>query len=417
MVRFFVIIALPSRLFEDTIIQLPEIFKGASRNLLIVNLLSAMAYSFVLPIMSMFLVDHLGTDPIYIGIFTVSTAVMSLLVNRKIGNLIDAGLSAKALFLTANACLVLTGVCFALLTEFWQAVLVGLSLFAMGNSSIPILLVLIRRHADQSNLQSTELNAQMRGGVSLMWILGPALAFSCIEQFGFTATYLTASSIAFIALLMAIWLMPDYAHQSKLTKSENADIQKQRPPIRFWLLAGVTLLGNFSNGLYIVSMPLYIKLDLGLTESSVGIMMGLTAALEVPMLLLAPRLSRIFGRQRVYAFAFIAGSMFYLSLLLVDNYTFLLVSQILNGIFFGTFAGLAISILQDELPERTGYASSSYTNAMRIGSMFGSTSAGILAQFFGYQFSFVGSVAGTSIAFCLLILIRYKFPKPNELSE
>ncbi|MEJ2044457.1 MAG: MFS transporter [Reinekea sp.] len=340
--------------------------------------MTAISYSFVLPIMSMFLVDHLGTDPIYIGVFTVSTAVMSLLVNRNIGNLIDRGISAKTLFLMANSSLVITGFLFSVIDAFWQAVLVGVTLFSAGNSCIPILLVMIRRHADQSGLRSAELNAQMRGGVSIMWIVGPALSFSCIEKFGFSFTYVLAASMALLALLLGVWLLPDYPQPVvSATKAKEAF---KRPSSRFWLFGSVILLGNFCNGLYIVAMPLYIKQDLGLAESAVGLMLGLAAALEV-----------------------------FLTVQLADSYALLLFAQLFNGLFYGIFAGLGISILQDELPERTGYASSFYTNALRTGSMFGSSSAGILAQFYGYHNSLIGSLVGAVLALTVLYIIRHFF--------
>jgi MFS transporter, SET family, sugar efflux transporter len=357
--------------------------------------------------MSMFLVDHLGTDPIYIGVFTVSTAVMSLLVNRNIGNLIDRGISAKTLFLMANSSLVITGFLFSVIDAFWQAVLVGVTLFSAGNSCIPILLVMIRRHADQSGLRSAELNAQMRGGVSIMWIVGPALSFSCIEKFGFSFTYVLAASMALLALLLGVWLLPDYPQPVvSATKAKEAF---KRPSSRFWLFGSVILLGNFCNGLYIVAMPLYIKQDLGLAESAVGLMLGLAAALEVPALLLAPKLSTHFTRHRVFTAAFYFAALFFLTVQLTDSYALLLFAQLFNGLFYGIFAGLGISILQDELPERTGYASSFYTNALRTGSMFGSSSAGILAQFYGYHNSLIGSLVGAVLALTVLYIIRHFF--------
>jgi SET family sugar efflux transporter-like MFS transporter len=379
------------------------IFSRGTRELFFINVLTAIAYSFVLPIMSMFLVQHLKTDPIYIGFFTVTTAIASIWVNQRVGKLMDAGISAKNLFLIALSSLIITGLFFANLTEFWQAVVVGLVFFSTGNASIPILLVIIRRHADQSGLHSTRLNAQMRSGVSLVWIVGPAFSFTLIEQIGFSATYYAAAFLALMAGLLALWLMPN-THKivPKMAQSTQA---VHNVPLKFWLLGAVIVLGNFCNGLYIISMPLFVKLEMGLAESSVGLLMGVTAAIEIPAMLLSPRWSERYGRGRVFTLAFAVAIVFYGLLQWTNTFFLLAIAQLLNGLFFGIFVGLGISIMQDQLPERTGYASSFHTNGMRLGSMLGSSAAGFLAQFFGYQASLLGSFTAAIAAFILLTLL------------
>lgn len=365
-----------------------------------------MAYSFVLPIMSLFLIQHLQAPPAMIGIFTVTTALLSLITNQKAGKLVDAGHNAKYLFIVALSALITTGLLFSVLTGFWQAVLIGAPIFALGNTSIPILLSMIRQHADRSGIHSTKMNAQMRSGVSLMWIIGPAMSFSVVGFLGFPATYLTASGIASIALLLALFRLPSFI--KPVAERTTKDTIHAAIPMRFWVYGGVILLGNLSNALYFTAMPLVVTDVLELPESSVGILMGLTAALEIPAMLMAPRWSERFGRARLVTFGFILAVVFYASLLWAQSLILLMFLQLLNGLFFGIFVGLGISILQDEMPQRIGFASAFHTNTMRIGSMAGSSTAGVLAQWFGFQQAFAGSFVAASLAIILLTIIRSK---------
>jgi SET family sugar efflux transporter-like MFS transporter len=380
------------------------LFQGDTFTLFIINTITAIAYSFVIPVMSLFLIERLNTPPAMIGLFTITTALMSIVTNQYAGKLVDNGTNSKTLFMIALLSLITTGVLFSVIQHFWQAVLVGLIFFSVGNTCIPILLAMIRQHADNSGLQSTQLNAQMRSGVSFVWIVGPAISFSLIGWIGYSATYLASASIASIALIATYFYLPDFIRSQKERNEVAQTIVKTTR--RFWLIGIVVFCGNLANGLYITAMPLYITQELMRPETYVGILMGITACLEIPTMLLAPKWSIRYGRMRVFSLAFVVGIAFYIGLAFADSMASLIFLQLLNGLYFGIFVGLGISIMQDELPSRVGYASSFHTNAMRIGSMVGSSSAGLLAQFFGFQNALFGSLASALIAISLLLIIH-----------
>jgi SET family sugar efflux transporter-like MFS transporter len=398
-----------------TITKQASLFRGDTLKLFIINTITAIAYSFVLPVMSLFLIEKLQTPPAFIGIFTITTAVMSIVTNQWAGKLVDAGYNAKVLFMIALASLIITGILFSVIQTFWQAVLVGLVFFSVGNTCIPILLSMIRQHADNSGLQSTKLNAQMRSGVSLVWIVGPAISFSLIGLLGFSATYLLSAAIASVALLATWMMLPDFKRDQPFASTVNTIVEKV--PLRFWVIGSVIFCGNLANGLYITAMPLFITQELLLPKPAIGILMGITAGLEIPAMLLAPRWSRLYGRMRVFLIAFGVGIVFYAGLIFANSLATLIILQMLNGLYFGIFVGLGISIMQDELPYRIGFASSFHTNAMRVGSMAGSSSAGLLAQFFGFHNALLGSLFAAVAAAILLFIIYLYFPSTRRQEE
>lgn len=389
-----------------------KLLSGDTLNLFLVNTITALAYSFVLPIMSLFLIKHLQAPPALIGLFTVTAAVLSIGTNQLAGRWIDRGVNAKVLFCWAILTLIATGLFFSQVTSFWLTVIIGAPMFATGNTCIPILFAMIRQHADRSGLNSTNLNAQMRSGVSFIWIAGPAITFTMVGWVGFSWTYLISAGIATIALVFAIIRLPDFIKPKPTTK--HADGQHQKVSLRFWALGAVILLGNMANGLYITAMPLIVTESLGLAETLAGLMMGVTAAIEIPAMLLAPKWSHRFRPLIVLTFGFCVAVVFYCVALLTTSYIAFIALQLLNGLFYGIFVGLGISIIQDAMPELPGFASAFYTNAMRVGSMMGSTTAGLLAQGFGFRLSLSGSLAAVSIALLLLlVLVKFK-PKPRQ---
>ncbi len=66
---------------------------------------------------------------------------------------------------------------------------------------------MIRKHSLTTGLNATRLNTQMRSGVSIAWIAGPALAFVFADRFGFTFNFLASALLAAITLLVSQLLL------------------------------------------------------------------------------------------------------------------------------------------------------------------------------------------------------------------
>jgi SET family sugar efflux transporter-like MFS transporter len=172
----------------------------------------------------------------------------------------------------------------------------------------------------------------------------------------------------------------------------------------FWLLGAITFFAFSAHSIYFTAIPLYMVQELGAEVSVSGLLLGLTAGLEIPFMLLAARYCTRYGVTRLLRWSFISGFIFYASLQVVDSIPSLFLLTIFNGFFFGVFAGLSISLFQDALPDRPGVASAFYSNSMTIASMAGGTIAGLLAQWVDFKFALLGSVVAIVLAFIGLIL-------------
>jgi len=78
--------------------------------------------------------------------------------------------------------------------------------------------------------------------------------------------------------------------------------------------------------------------------------------------------------------------------------------QILNGLFFGIFVGLGITIMQDFAPTAVGKASAFYTNAMLVGTMIGTSTMGVISQYFGFKAPLLLCLGAIICSFIGLIL-------------
>ncbi|POU01991.1 MFS transporter [Escherichia sp. ESNIH1] len=381
-------------------------FSGNTGRLFLVNVMTAVSYAFILPVMSLFLINGLHASPIFITFYSLGFALSGLFFSQLMGGLADKGYPAKRLFIFSVLALFLAGIAFTFCRHPVEALIVGIFLMGPGNASIPLLLSMIRKHSMTAGLNSTRLNTQMRSGVSIVWIAGPALAFVFADKFGFTFNFLASAALSGMTILVSqLLLAKDKKTIGKgSTKKESAG----NVPIAggIWVLGAVMMLANLSNNTYLTIMPLYLVKELNLPASFPGFLLGATAIMEIPVMLAAAHLAEKTGKEPLIMVAFIFAAIYYSLLQLASNMTELIVLQLLNGLFFGIFVGLGISLIQDALPERSGFASAFHSNAMRTGMMAGNGIAGVMAQLAGFRITLLVPLLSVCCAALLMFCIN-----------
>lgn len=386
-----------------------SLLKGISGKLFIINSLTATAYAFILPIMSVYLVSGIGASPSFIAYYSVSFALSGMMFSQWFGSLSDKGISDRFLFLISMVCIVVSAVCFSFITEPWQALVVGTVLMGPGNACIPLILSMIKRYADQAGKNITSLNTQMRSGVSVVWIIGPALAFVVADAWGYKSNFYIALVLSVLVILMTAKYLPSFnqATESPLATGE----QQTSISMTAFLLGLVIFLGNLANHVYLTAMPLYLTKELSIPLYFPGFLLGLTALFEIPVMLYAAKLSEKYGKGQLMVFGLLCAVIYFGLMPFVTSIELLLLLQVFNGLFYGVFVGLGITIIQDAFPEKGGFASAYYTNMMRIGMMFGTSLTGFIAQYFDFQTALFASLVCALIALPLMAYVSNKSVK------
>lgn len=328
----------------------------------------------------------------------------------------DRGVDSKSLFIISLIGVALSALTYAFFTEFWQILIAGTLFMGIARASIPMILTMIRHYADTSAQNSTKVNAQIRSSVSLIWIVGPPLAFLAVDLFGFQVTFLIAAGLSVFVALYAFKQLPRQPNASN--KDEELKPPQHYAMPRVVIYLGITLFfGNVANSNYITAMPLYLINDLNLPVSYPGLLLGLTAACEVPIMLLAARWAQTIGIVKLLMISFVFAMVFYALCQFVQGILYWLLIQALNGIFFGIFVGVGISLLQDKAPDCIGKATAFYSNMMALGSMAGASLMGIVAQYFGYKEALLLSFVAILIAFLMLLVYEIMIPENEILQE
>jgi MFS transporter, SET family, sugar efflux transporter len=241
---------------------------------------------------------------------------------------------------------------------------------------------------------------------SLAWVGGPPLAALIQSTGGFTALYATSAAMYTVALIVAFTMLPEpppirHPPADPVAPKASADAPG-------WTIAGTiaafTLLqGAGSLGVQILALFLAADLHAGVRQA--GLILGLCAALEIPLMLMFGALSTRIPARRLI----MVGPLFsvaYLALAASATHTWVLFAgQLLNATAIAAVQGLGVSYVQDLLPRHPGKASALYTNSFTAGTVLtGPLIAG--AAVIGYRTAFLVAAGICVIGFVLIAVSR-----------
>lgn len=380
---------------------------------ILLSMLTGLMGAFVNPLMSLFIIEGLQTPPVYLGVYMVAVTITGLIISQWLGGMADKGTSARKLFMVAVSGMVCALVTFANATAFWQVLLAGVLFLAMGNAAIPQMMTVARQWAGrQQNIDITSFNSRLRAAISFAWVGGPPLGYLLASGGEFSRSFYFAAACALVALIFAFKFIPDYSAK----KSQHSAEPAAAASLSFWLLGLAIMLGSAGNIMYSSALPLYSITELGFAEHTPGLFMGVVALLEIPIMLYGAKLAKRYSKVSMLVVAFCCAIVFYLGVFFATQVWHLIALQVLNGLFYGIFAGIGLTVLQDQLPERIGFTSAFYTNAIKLGVMCGAGATGVIAQFHSFRFASLGSMLAVSLALGCLILFSYVKRKEQQPS-
>jgi SET family sugar efflux transporter-like MFS transporter len=158
-----------------------------------------------------------------------------------------------------------------------------------------------------------------------------------------------------------------------------------------------------ANNLYINAMPLYLSKELMMDVGTLGVLFGIAALCEIPVMMNAGWLAARFGAFKMLAIGLCCACLFYISVLTVTEYWSLVAIQLLNGIFIGLSATLGMVVLQDMMKDRLGFASTLFTNMLQVSMLMASLSIGVVGEFFRYYNAFMICLIGVLVALSLMV--------------
>ncbi|WP_426514138.1 sugar efflux transporter [Dactylosporangium sp. McL0621] len=368
-----------------------------------------MSTAVVYPFLALFLNTDVHAGPAQVTAFLVAAPLAGVLVTTLVGRLSDRGPYRRRILVgAALAGMAGTGVT-AFVRDYW--VLLGLTVTAtaLSGSLFPQTFAYARQVLERDSPGRAALGiSAMRTVFSLAWVGGPALAAVLLDVGGFGLLYGTAAALYGIAALVATLRLEDLAPPRRENTEEDASPLAVPRLVLVLTMAAFVLL-QVPMTLGVQALPLFIDRDLHRDASAAGLVLGLCAALEIPLMLGLGALTTRFRVRTLILMGAVAGIAYQAIAWSTSSLWVLIAAQPLNAVFISAISGVGITYVQDMMPGRPGHATTLYTNTFPVGAMFAGSILGI-AEHFGYRSAYA---IGTALCAGGLLLLAVRSSRPR----
>ncbi len=356
----------------------------------------------VIPYMGVYIVETLGKDPWMISLYAMVTLTLTLIVNRQYGEWIDAGHRIAPLLLASICAFAAAIISILMFPSYWVLVCFASPCFAVSNAAVSTMYSFGRLLADRDGLDVPRYNAYLRAMTSLGWMLAPAASF-------YIASITEGLIVFWFALgLCGVWaglwwyVTPkSFAAEKKALNSSNDDTHEGRN-VGLWLAAGVCLAFAMAHSMSMSALPLFYIREAGLPEYAPGLSLSVKTAVEIVAILLAPTIMARLGARNALRSAAVLAVIAFFILARVTTLPQMFLGAALEGLYYGMFAAIGLSFVQDFAKGRMARATSLYMNSLFLGGLLASPLMGLVAQFVSFGMAVQLSTIWAVIAFAVL---------------
>ncbi|MNS63482.1 Sugar efflux transporter C [compost metagenome] len=282
------------------------------------------------------------------------------------------------------------------------ALLVAVTATGMGLSNAATTLVFSygRYHGRVEALDTTAYNAFLRMMVSLAWMLLPAAAFLIVDFAGAKAVFVNAMLMAAIWGALALAIVPRGQTCPMERRDEGgADAGRNLPLL---MAATASFCMSFAHALCASALPVFLVREVGLPDYAPGLSLSVKCAMEVLLILLAPRIMRRISARLLLSIAAVTAIVAFNIIASVTTLPAMLVGAAMEGSYYGLFAGTSLTFVQGFARGRTAL----YMNSIFLAALFAVPLMGFVSQYASFGTSIRLASVGAGAALLLLFLTR-----------
>ncbi|MFI5893371.1 sugar efflux transporter [Actinoplanes sp. NPDC051513] len=361
-----------------------------------------LATSFVGPYLALFLAEGVHAGPIRTTAFLIVAPISGVAVSWLIGRISDRRpIRRQLLIIAALAGALGTGLT-AVLRDYWAVLAVTVTLTAIAGSLFPQSFAYARQMLQQKDPARAAFGiSALRTLFSAAWVGGPPLAALILAAHGFGWTYGLAAALYLLGALLIFTMLPKAQAQVTGAAEVTGSGRDGNPLALFLIIASFTVVTTAST-LNVQAMPLFVQNDLGGTISQAGLILGICAALEIPMMLVLGALTiRIPARRLIFVGVVCAVAYQTVAATATHVWT-LAAAQVLQAMVISTVGALSISYVQDMMPAHPGRATTMVTNTFPIGQIVAAPLFG-LAQHFDFRLAYAFNLGLCVVGLLLLV--------------
>jgi MFS transporter, SET family, sugar efflux transporter len=372
--------------------------------LALVLLAVGLATAITVPFLNLFLDTAVHAGPARVTLFLVVAPLSAVCVSTLIGRLSDRRPIRRPLLVVAAVAGCVGSGCTAVVRNYWVLLALTVTATAAATALLPQAFAYAREVVQGSGRAAMTISS-LRTLFSIAWVAGPPLAALLLDAGGFRLVDGGAATLYVLTALVAFRGLGDPATAAAVRERpvsrQGAGPDAPRRVIVLTVAAFVLL--QCAGNLGVQAMALFVRGDLGGEIRDAGLILGLCAGLEIPLILAFGVLSaRVPLRRLVPAGAAFGVAYFVVAATATSTWQ-LAAGQLLNACAIAAVQGLGVTYVQDMLPRHPGRAATLFSNAFPTGAMLAGPVLGA-AQHFGYRTAYTAGAVLCAAGLVLLLL-------------
>jgi SET family sugar efflux transporter-like MFS transporter len=372
-----------------------------ARGILALSFLLGLAYSFVMPFLSVFGTREVGMSAFGFGAFMTATSLSSVALSTWLARWSDTILSRRKVLLLGGLTGAFGYLGYALCRDVMWLTLFGVVFLGLSSVTFGQVFALARDTLEQGGIEPGLLPLYMnvvRLFFALAWTVGPALGAALVAQ-SFRTAFLTATGVflAFTALVaLCVPEKPPSEGSKRAASAMPLRAAFRQPALLAHFLAFVLFFACSTMGM--MNLPLLLLEELRGGAGAVGVAYALPPFFELPFMVYFGALATRVRHERLVLFAMLLAAVYYAGLSWAARPPHVYVLQVASAAIVAVMSGVAITFFQRFLPQQAGTATNLYSSASRVGSMLGYLTFGAVADGLGHRAVFRLAVGATLLA-------------------
>jgi SET family sugar efflux transporter-like MFS transporter len=360
------------------------------------------------PFLTLFLTDAVHAVSWQVTAFLVAAPLSAVSISTLVGRLSDRFPIRRQLIIAAGLAGASGTLATSVVRNYWALLALTVTATAAAGSLVPQMFAYVRTTLTGSG-RAAMTTSSLRTLFSLSWVAGPFVATILIGLGGFRLSYSVSSFMYALAALIAWRLLPP-APPSVPVAPEPAYVPEDPPMpaaapdasrrVIFLTVAAFALM-QCASGLGVQAMSLFVTTDLGGGIGSAGVILGVCAGLEIPLMLGFGFLTTRVPLRRLVLAGPLFSVAYTLSVAASTHVWQVVAAQLFAACTVAVVQGLGVSYVQEMLPRHPGRASTLFTNAFPAGQMMAGPILGV-AQHVGYRAAYLTAAGLALTAFAVL---------------
>lgn len=377
--------------------------------LLAANFALGLAYSFVLPFMSMWGTLAVKMTPFAFGMFMTITSVSATVLSTLLAHWSDTQVARRTMLIIGGIGGVLGYWGYAYVQNPIALTIIGSIALGVASACFSQLFAHVRDELSRPENSAADqpfLMSLLRVFFSLAWTVGPAIGAIVMVHYSYRGIFLAAAGLYFVFLLGVFRFVPHRPHTAATREAPRESLGRvlARPVILAYFIGFVLLFAAFTMNM--MNLPLLVTQQLGGTETQVGIIFGIAPVVEMPLMLWFGRLASRGHQVALIRFGVAIAVCYFFALTFVKAPWHIYPMQLLSAASIAVTTNIAITFFQDLVPGQTGVATTIYSNSFSVGGLLGYFAFGALLEPTGHRGVFVACTALSVVTLVIVMLHR-----------